>query len=117
MTRIRITTQTTTHTCGDDRMSIFQNSDDPARLCMILKTYMEEWGPENIVVFVPENWKSFSPSSLGKIRLEFDPANKVSIRVFSDNSYVSYDLDLRPEAAPQPFPAGQVPPTHPVIAV
>ena len=34
-------------------MSIFKNPTDEDRLCHVLKAYVEEWGPQNVIVSVP----------------------------------------------------------------
>ena len=47
-------------------MSIFADPADEDRLCHALKAYVEEWGPENVVVSVPKHWQNYSPTWLGK---------------------------------------------------
>lgn len=73
---------------------MFQNATDEENLCLILKAYVEEWGPENVIVSVPEHWKAYSKESLGKVRLEFATSNKVSIRVEYDFVRINYDVEL-----------------------
>ncbi len=67
-------------------MSIFQNPIDEQKLCEILKVYVEEWGPENVIVSVPVPWKEYSNCSLGRVRLEFATENTVAIRVEYDSA-------------------------------
>src|SRR3984957_18642345 len=49
-------------------MSMFQDPRDEDRLCQVLKAYVEEWGPENVIVSVPEHWSEYSTSTLGRVR-------------------------------------------------
>ncbi len=73
---------------------MFQNATDEEKLCQILKAYVEEWGPENVIVSVPRHWESYSKDSLGKVRLEFETENTVSIRVEYDFVRINYDVTL-----------------------
>ncbi len=73
---------------------MFQNPTDEEKLCQILKTYVEEWGPENVIVSVPKHWVSYSKDCLGKVRLEFTTDNTVSIRVEYDFVRINYDVEL-----------------------
>ncbi len=76
-------------------MSMFQNPKDEERLCQVLKAYVEEWGPENVIVSVPEHWNEYSNNNLGKVRLEFATENTVSIRVEYDFVRLNYDVQLQ----------------------
>lgn len=76
-------------------MSMFQDPKDEERLCQVLKAYVEEWGPENVVVAVPRHWKEYSANSLGKVRLEFGTDTVVSIRVEYDFVRLNYDVQLQ----------------------
>ena len=49
-------------------MTMFQNADDENRLCQVLKAFVEEWGPENVVVSVPTHWRCLSDGPRGGIR-------------------------------------------------
>jgi hypothetical protein len=76
-------------------MNMFKNPTDEERLCQVLKAYVEEWGPENVIVSVPEHWSDYTTSSLGRVRLEFSTADTVSIRVEYDFVRVKYDVQLQ----------------------
>lgn len=76
-------------------MSMFQDPRDEDRLCQVLKAYVEEWGPENVIVSVPRQWKEYSTNSLGRVRLEFSTEREVSIRVEYDFVRLTYDVQLQ----------------------
>jgi hypothetical protein len=76
-------------------MSMFKNPRDEEKLCQVLKAYVEEWGPENVIVSVPQHWSDYSTSSLGRVRLEFATSDTVSIRVEYDFVRVKYDVQLQ----------------------
>ncbi|MBK9773449.1 MAG: hypothetical protein IPP57_21990 [Candidatus Obscuribacter sp.] len=44
-------------------MSMFTHPTDEEKLCQVLKAYVEEWGPENVIVSVPEHWSEYSASN------------------------------------------------------
>lgn len=76
---------------------MFHDPKDEDRLCHVLKAYVEEWGPENVVVSVPLTWRQKHPTAtLGRVRLEFVTNNTVSIRVEDINKVplVCYDVLL-----------------------
>jgi hypothetical protein len=76
-------------------MSIFRDPQDEERLCQVLKAYVEEWGPENVIVSVPLHWKEYSTGTLGRVRLEFSTSSTVSIRVEYDVVRLTYDVQLQ----------------------
>jgi hypothetical protein len=76
-------------------MSMFQDPRDEEKLCQVLKAYVEEWGPENVIVSVPRHWKEYSTNTLGRVRLEFNTDNSVSIRVEYDFVRLTYDVHLQ----------------------
>lgn len=76
-------------------MSMFNNPTDEERLCQVLKAYVEEWGPENVIVSVPRHWRSYSNNSLGRVRLEFSTRDVVSIKVECGPAKVRYDVQLQ----------------------
>jgi hypothetical protein len=75
-------------------MSMFKNPTDEERLCQVLKAYVEEWGPENVIVSVPAHWSDYSSNSLGRVRLEFTTNDVVSIKVEYDFVRLKYDVQL-----------------------
>lgn len=64
-------------------MSIFNNPTDEDKICGILRTYVEEWGPEHVIVSVPTNWQQYDvdPKGFGKVRVEYTTVDCISIRV------------------------------------
>lgn len=74
---------------------MFKNSCDEEKLCQVLKAYVEEWGPENVIVSVPRHWSEYSTSSLGRVRLEFATRDTVSIRVEYDFVRLNFDVQLQ----------------------
>lgn len=77
-------------------MSMFKDPHDEERLCQVLKTYVEEWGPENVIVAVPEQWREYNTSNLGQVRLEFGDQACVSIRVeYESQCRLNYNVQLQ----------------------
>ncbi|HEY9871708.1 MAG TPA: hypothetical protein V6D08_21300 [Candidatus Obscuribacterales bacterium] len=76
-------------------MSMFQDPRDEEKLCQVLKAYVEEWGPENVIVSVPRHWREYSTNTLGRVRLEFSTDNTVCIRVEYDFVRLTYDVQLQ----------------------
>ena len=76
-------------------MSMFRDPRDEENLCHVLKAYVEEWGPESVIVSVPKHWKEYGGSSLGRVRLEFNTGNVVSIRVEYESVRINYDVQLQ----------------------
>ncbi len=75
---------------------MFQDPRDEEKLCQVLKAYVEEWGPESVIVCVPVQWKEHSGSSLGRVRLEFTTGDTVSIKVEYESVRIKYDVQLQP---------------------
>jgi hypothetical protein len=75
-------------------MSMFQDPRDEDKLCQVLKAYVEEWGPEHVVVSVPIHWSQYSGNTLGRVRLEFSTESTVSIRVEYEMVRLNYDVRL-----------------------
>jgi RNase H-fold protein (predicted Holliday junction resolvase) len=80
---------------GVGNMSIFKNPQDEEKLCQVLKAFVEEWGPENVVVSVPRHWQDYSTGNLGRVRLEFGTINTVSVRVEYEIVRLAYDVQLQ----------------------
>ena len=76
-------------------MSMFKDPCDEERLCQVLKAYVEEWGPEHVVVSVPTHWREYSGNSLGRVKLEFCTSSTVSIRVEYETVRINYDVQLQ----------------------
>lgn len=77
-------------------MSIFKNPNDEDRLCHVLKAFVEEWGPQHVIVSVPDRWSNYNTDSFGLVRLEFSTSDTVSIRVEYENQVkLSYDVQLQ----------------------
>lgn len=77
------------------QMSMFQDPRDEEKVCQVLKAYVEEWGPESVIVSVPKEWKAYGGSNLGKVRLEFTTTNTVSLRVEYQSVRINYDVQLQ----------------------
>jgi hypothetical protein len=76
-------------------MSMFEDPQDGDRLCQVLKAYVGEFGPENVIVMVPKSWSGYRLNNLGKVRLEFTSDNTISIRVECGLIKISYGIQLR----------------------
>lgn len=77
-------------------MSMFQDPSHEEKLCQVLKAYVEEWGPESVIVCVPKHWKEYGGNNLGRVRLEFTTCDTVSIRVEYESVRINYDVQLQP---------------------
>jgi hypothetical protein len=75
---------------------MFEDPQDENKLCYVLKAYVEEFGPENVIVLLPKHWSEYTNNSLGRVRLEFVTDDIVSIRVEYDLIRIHYDVQLRP---------------------
>lgn len=75
-------------------MSIFQDPKDEERLCKVLKAYVEEWGPEYVVVSVPKEWHGYHSNSLGRVRLEFTTECSICISVHYELVRIDYAVQL-----------------------
>ncbi len=77
-------------------MSIFKNPMDEDKLCQVLKAYVEEWGPEYVIVSVPHKWQNYSAENFGLVRLEYATADTVSIRVdYENKTQLAYAVQLQ----------------------
>ena len=76
-------------------MSMFEDPRDGDRLCQVLKAYVGEFGPENVIVMVPKSWSGYRLNNLGKVRLEFAQENAVSIRAECGVIRIAYRVQLR----------------------
>ena len=77
-------------------MSMFNDPQDEERLCQILRTYVEEWGAENVIVAVPEEWREYNTASLGQVRLEYGTNTSVSVRVeYESMRRLNYNVQLQ----------------------
>ncbi len=75
-------------------MSIFLDPTDEERLCGVLKAYVEEWGPEYVVVSVPKEWHQYGTDSLGRVRLEFATESSICISVHYESVKIDYSVQL-----------------------
>jgi hypothetical protein len=79
-----------------EKMSMFENPSDEDRICEILKAYVEEWGPEHVIVSVPQHWQEeYGTHKLGRVALEFATENSISISVEYDFVRVIYGMQLK----------------------
>ena len=76
-------------------MSMFNDPKDEDKICDVLRAYVEEWGPEYVIVSVPKHWREFCPNNLGRVGLEFTTENTISIRVEYNLGKVIYDMQLK----------------------
>lgn len=81
----------------------YRNSEAEERLCQILKAYVEEWGPENVIVSVPADWSEYSTSTLGRVLLEFNTDNSIDVRVeYGNKVMVRFIVTLNPDGTEAP---------------
>jgi hypothetical protein len=63
-------------------MNLFACVEQEERMCGILRCYIEEWGPENVVVGLPRSWSRYvSAENIGRVRLSFETDDTVCIQV------------------------------------
>jgi hypothetical protein len=62
-------------------ITMFQDPHDEEKLCQVLKAYVGEWGPENVIIAVPRCWSGRIARDFGKVRLRFETDDLVSISV------------------------------------
>jgi len=74
---------------------MFCDPADEETLCQVLKPYVEEWGPDAVIVSVPRAWRDVGRDSLGKVRLEFNTVNSVSIAVEHWSGRICFKVELR----------------------
>jgi hypothetical protein len=74
---------------------MFEDPRDEERLCQVLRAYVEEWGADHVIVSVPEHWRQYCRDTLGRVRLQFDTKNTVSVRVEYESVRLHYDAELR----------------------
>ena len=78
--------------------SIFFDPNDENRLCQVLRAYVEEWGPDRVVISVPKKWAGIrSNGHLGNVQLRYETEQSVTIHVEQiDGSIpVCYTVDLQ----------------------
>lgn len=75
---------------------MFKNPQDEETLCGILKAYVEEYGPEHVIVALPAHWQN-DEYSLGAVRLEFTTVDSIEIRVRYESIAINYELELAPK--------------------
>jgi hypothetical protein len=63
---------------------------DEQLMVQVLRCFIEEWGPDNVIVNVPRVWQDdVEVSSLGRVRLAFENEDRcLSIRAGGDEPVV-----------------------------
>lgn len=74
-------------------MNLFPDPKDEERVCKVLKAYVEEYGPESVIVSVPKTWKD-NGYNLGRTRLEFTTTNTISVRVEYETVRLQYEITI-----------------------
>jgi hypothetical protein len=72
---------------------MFRDPHDEERVCQVLKAYVEEFGPEHVVVALPKAWQN-PEYSLGPTRLEFTTASTIDVRVEYGPVLLNYQVEL-----------------------
>jgi hypothetical protein len=73
--------------------AMFRDSRDEEKICQVLKAYVEEFGPENVIVALPKAWNT-PDYSLGPTRLEFTTEGTIDVRVEYGQVQLSYQIEL-----------------------
>jgi hypothetical protein len=72
---------------------MFRDARDEERICQVLKAYVEEFGPEHVVVALPRAWQN-PGYSLGPTRLEFTTSDTIDVRVEYGTVHLNYQVEL-----------------------
>ena len=72
---------------------MFRDPRDEERICQVLKAYVEEFGPEHVVVALPKAWHN-PEYSLGPTRLEFTTRDTIDVRVEYGPVHLNYQVEL-----------------------
>jgi hypothetical protein len=73
--------------------TMFRDPRDEEKICQVLKAYVEEFGPENVVVALPKAWHN-PDYSLGPTKLEFTTDGTIDVRVDYGTIQLSYQVQL-----------------------
>lgn len=74
---------------------MFKNSTEENRLLQTLQAYIEEWGPENVCVLLPDKWSRYADISLDGICVHLIDEDLISIRVIRNGqTLMTYDTHL-----------------------
>lgn len=71
------------------------SSEDEARLCLVLRCYVEEWGSDNVTVLVPGQWSGVGVGAIGRVRLVYGTEDAIVIRVDCGTTILRYEHKLR----------------------
>lgn len=72
---------------------MFRDPHDEEKICQVLKAYVEEFGPEHVVVALPRAWNN-PDYSLGPTKLEFTTDGTIDVRVEYGPVQLSYKVQL-----------------------
>ncbi len=82
-------------------MSWTINREDEARLCLVLRCFIEEWGSNNVAIQVPKCWSTLGGSRIGRVPLTYETEAAIVIRVDCEQTSLCYEYKLTdPLAAP-----------------
>jgi len=74
---------------------MFEDPIGEDRVCMRVRTLVEEFGPENVIIYVPSKWKNYAGTSLGRCELRFLDANVIRLQAYNgDKIAVQIDEEL-----------------------
>jgi hypothetical protein len=76
-----------------EEAAMFRDPRDEEKICQVLKAYVEEFGPEHVVVALPKTWFN-SEYSLEPTRLEFTTDSTIDVRVEYGPVRLSYQVEL-----------------------
>jgi hypothetical protein len=74
------------------------NAENETKLAQVLKAFVEEWGPEFVILKLPKSWEKYRTNGFGKVKSFFVTENSVIIEVDYKMGVISYELALTPEA-------------------
>lgn len=76
---------------------MFKNAGDEQVLFKVLKAYVEEWAAQNVLVILPERWRSFCPTNVGLVPVAFSHENSVRIVAGLFPAFTSFEVPLTVE--------------------
>lgn len=71
--------------------SMFHDPNDEKRLCQVLKSYVEEFGPKSVVVNFPKNW--YDSCNHYNIGVEIKFLTENTVEIFGGNDY-KFSMEL-----------------------
>jgi len=76
-------------------MSWFVDPEQEDSFCKVLRAYIEEWGPENLRLLVPTDWRMYGPRTIGGVGVIYSTTNSIAIQVVYGFVRLKYEAHVR----------------------